>query len=73
MASVINCNRRNFNLLALIQAIALPSFSQIKRIDPAQPKWGDRVVITYDPQMLDARFSASDKIFVKVWLSFSDH
>jgi len=54
-------------------AIALPLFSQITIITPSQPKWEDHIVITYDPQQQGARLSASDKIFVKVWFSFSDH
>src|SRR5262245_59252632 len=45
-------------------------FAQVSRIEPLQPRWGQTVTITYDASAAGAKFTADDKVYVAMRLSF---
>ncbi len=47
--------------------------AQVSRLEPAQPRWGQALVITYDSAMQGAKFSAVDEVYGYVRLTFPDH
>lgn len=47
--------------------------AQVSRLEPAQPRWGQTLVITYDSATQGAKFSAADDVYGYVRLKFPDH
>ena len=44
--------------------------SQVTAINPAQPRWGQTLTITYDTAAAGAKFTADDELYVALRLSF---
>ncbi len=42
-------------------------------IEPAQPRWGDKLVITYDPKVEGAKLTESDEIYIVGSVGLTDH
>ncbi|MEK7831786.1 MAG: hypothetical protein AAB401_11910, partial [Acidobacteriota bacterium] len=47
--------------------------AQVSNLQPAQPRWGQTVVVVYDSAAQGAKFSAADEVYVYVKLTFPDH
>ncbi|MBS1788138.1 MAG: redoxin domain-containing protein [Acidobacteria bacterium] len=47
--------------------------AQVSRLEPAQPRWGQTVVVGYDSAAAGAKFSAEEDIYACVRLTFPDH
>lgn len=46
------------------------AFAQISIIQPAQPRWGQKLTIIYDTTATGAKFSVDDDVYVSLRLSF---
>lgn len=46
------------------------AFSQVARVDPAEPRWGQKVTIIYDPKATGAKFKPNDEIYLSLYLSY---
>lgn len=47
-------------------------YSQIARVEPAQPRWGQTVTIIYDPKAEGAKFKPSDEVYLDLYLGYYD-
>jgi peroxiredoxin/tetratricopeptide (TPR) repeat protein len=47
--------------------------SQVTAINPAQPRWGQTLTITYDTAAAGAKFTTDDDVYVALRLSFPGH
>ncbi|MBL8189280.1 MAG: redoxin domain-containing protein [Acidobacteria bacterium] len=47
--------------------------AQVSRLEPAQPRWGQTLTISYDSATQGAKFSAADDVYGYVRLKFPDH
>ncbi|MGE0129795.1 MAG: redoxin domain-containing protein [Blastocatellales bacterium] len=56
-----------FSLLIFLSSAA---FAQISSIEPAQPRWGQKLTIIYDTAAAGAKFTADDEVYVALRLSF---
>ncbi len=70
--------RTTLGRYGLITILALTFFSedaysQIVKIEPEQPRWGQTLIVTYNPKAEGARFSAADEVYAVGHLFFSDH
>jgi peroxiredoxin/tetratricopeptide (TPR) repeat protein len=52
--------------------LALPglSFAQVSSTYPEEPRWGETLIVTYDPGGAGAKFSSSDDVYVVMFLDF---
>ncbi len=48
------------------------TFSQIVRIEPAEPRWGQTITISYDPKAEGAKFKPTDEIYLNLYLGYYD-
>jgi thiol-disulfide isomerase/thioredoxin len=46
------------------------AFGQISSVEPAQPRWGQTMAVTYNPSAPGAKFTADDEVYVALRLSF---
>src|SRR5499426_2398765 len=57
-------------LIGCLIACWRTTYSQITAIDPAQPRWGQKLTIIYDTAAAGAKFTANDEVYVALRLSF---
>jgi thiol-disulfide isomerase/thioredoxin len=48
------------------------AYSQIARVEPAQPRWGQTVTIIYDPKAEGAKFKPTDEVYLNLYLGYYD-
>lgn len=58
--------------IGLILLWATNAQAQVSRLEPAQPRWGQMLTITYDSAAQGAKFSAADEVYGYVRLTFPD-
>lgn len=46
------------------------AFSQIARVEPAEPRWGQKVTISYDTKSEGAKFKAADEVYLNLYLGY---
>jgi|GEM_PF-610723 len=57
-------------LIGCLIACWRTTYSQITAIDPAQPRWGQKLTIIYDTAAAGAKFTTNDEVYVALRLSF---
>lgn len=60
-------------IIGLATGLATVAQAQVSSLQPAQPRWGQTLAITYDSAAGGAKFSAADEIYACVKFSFPDH
>ncbi|MFN0087068.1 MAG: redoxin domain-containing protein [Blastocatellia bacterium] len=56
--------------LLFIQLLSVSVVAQISRIEPAEPRWGQTLTVSYDPSARGAKLTAEDEIYVTArWTS----
>lgn len=64
-----NANRAGFFLVCLC-FLPLSARAQISRIEPAEPRWGQVLTVSYDPAANGAKLAAEDELFLTArWTS----
>jgi thiol-disulfide isomerase/thioredoxin len=46
------------------------AYSQVARVEPAQPRWGQTVTIIYDAKAEGAKFKSADDVYLSLYLSY---
>jgi len=59
-------------LLLSLTFFSLQAFAQVVMIEPAQPKWGTNLTITYNPKAEGAKLTGADDIYVSCGVFFPD-
>jgi peroxiredoxin len=62
--------------LILAAGLATPLghlYGQVVRLEPAQPRWGQTLTVTYDAKATGAKFSPADEVYVVIWESYPGH
>src|SRR5262245_45016552 len=59
-----------FTFLVFLSVNAL---AQVSRIEPEQPRWGQKLTVIYDTAAAGARFTSDDEVYVALRLSFPDY
>src|SRR5262245_49825685 len=55
---------------AFLVFLSINALAQVSRIEPAQPRWGQKLTIIYDTAAAGAKFTADDEVFAALRLSF---
>jgi len=56
----------------IVSFLSHATYSQITRVEPAQPRWGQMVTIIYDPKAEGARFKPADEVYLNLYLGYYD-
>jgi hypothetical protein len=59
--------------LSFLVFLSVNALAQISRIEPAQPRWGQKLTIIYDTTAAGAKFTADDEVYVALRLSFPSY
>jgi thiol-disulfide isomerase/thioredoxin len=62
-------NRLSVTILFLV-FFSINAFAQVSRIEPAEPRWGDRLIIRYDAAAESATLTAADDLHVSIRVSY---
>lgn len=49
---------------------SINAFAQVSRIEPAEPRWGDRLIVSYDPAAEGAALTAADDLHISIRVSY---
>lgn len=60
-------------IIGFVAGFASVADAQVSNLQPAEPRWGQAVTITYDSAAEGAKFSAADEVYVCAKLTFPDH
>src|SRR5262249_31082841 len=56
----------------IVSFLSHATYSQITRVEPAQPRWGQTVTFIYDPKAEGARFKPADEVYLNLYLCYYD-
>jgi peroxiredoxin len=57
-------------VVSILIFLSINTLAQLSRIEPAQPRWGQTLTITYDTAAAGAKFTPEDDVYVTLRLSF---
>jgi peroxiredoxin len=59
-------------VIVIIMLISISGFSQVAKITPETPQWGDKIQVIYDPRAESAKFLPGDEIYTIYFVYFAN-